>query len=80
MKPGYITQIGQPPLRIDILNSIDGVSFEEAVKNKQIIDIDGLAVAYVGLRDFIKNKEATDRLKDRSDIEEIKKISGRGDL
>jgi predicted nucleotidyltransferase len=80
LKPGYITQIGQPPLRIDILNSIDGVSFEEAVKNKQIIDIDGLAVAYVGLRDFIKNKEATDRLKDRSDIEEIKKISGRGDL
>lgn len=80
LKPGYISQIGQPPLRIDILNSIDGVSFKEAEKNKQIIDIDGLAVAYVGLQDFIKNKEATGRLKDRSDIEEIKKISWRKGL
>ena len=27
MKEGYVTQIGYPPLRIDILNTIDGVTF-----------------------------------------------------
>lgn len=73
LKQGYISQIGHPPLRIDILNSIDGVDFEDAKKNIQRIDIDGLIVPYVGLQDFIKNKEATGRLKDKSDIEEIKK-------
>jgi hypothetical protein len=29
LKEGYVTQIGYPPLRIDILNTIDGVSFQE---------------------------------------------------
>ena len=80
LKQGYISQIGQPPLRIDILNSIDGVNFAEAEKNKQVIDLDGLPVAYVGFQDFIKNKEATGRLKDRSDVEEIKKVGRRDHL
>jgi predicted nucleotidyltransferase len=73
LKEGYVSQIGQPPLRIDILNSIDGVNFKEAFLNKQIIDIDGLKVPYVGYHDFIKNKEASGRLKDKADIEEIKR-------
>lgn len=30
MKEGYVTQIGYPPLRIDILNTIDGVTFKSA--------------------------------------------------
>jgi predicted nucleotidyltransferase len=77
LKEGYISQIGQPPLRIDILNSIDGLTFEEAAVNMQIIDLDGLQVSYVGLNDFIRNKESTGRLKDRSDIEEIKKLIDR---
>ncbi|MCK9402739.1 MAG: nucleotidyltransferase [Chitinophagaceae bacterium] len=79
LKQGYISQIGQPPLRIDILNSIDGVDFNQAVKNRQVVDIDGIPVFYVGFHDFIKNKESVGRLKDRSDIEEIKKATGRGD-
>jgi hypothetical protein len=28
MQEGYVTQIGYPPLRIDILNTIDGVSYQ----------------------------------------------------
>ena len=74
LKEGYISQIGQPPLRIVILNSIDGLTFEAAAVNMQIIDLDGLQVSYVGLNDFIRNKESTGRLKDRSDIEEIKNL------
>jgi len=30
MKEGYVTQIVHPPLRIDILNTIDGLKFEDA--------------------------------------------------
>lgn len=30
MQEGYVTQIGYPPLRIDILNNIDGVKFDDA--------------------------------------------------
>ena len=38
MQEGYVTQIGYPPLRIDILNTIDGVKFEDAFPNKLLVD------------------------------------------
>jgi len=47
LRPGYITQIGYPPLRIDILNHIDGLEFKEAKEEMQIIDTDGLSVRYI---------------------------------
>jgi hypothetical protein len=40
LKENLINQIGYPPLRIDILTNIDGVSFEDAYTQKQIITIE----------------------------------------
>jgi len=74
LKPGYITQIGYPPLRIDILNNIDGVEFSKAMQNRQKIKLDDdLEISFIGLQDFISNKEAAGRSQDLSDIKEIKK-------
>ncbi|WP_127128356.1 nucleotidyltransferase [Pseudoflavitalea rhizosphaerae] len=73
LKEGYITQIGYPPLRIDILNSIDGVDFKDAYKNKKEVDLDGLTITYIGLQDFIKNKEASGRSQDINDIASLQK-------
>lgn len=74
MEPGYISQIGYPPLRIDILTSIDGVNFNEAFAQRQKI-IDGdLEISFIGLRDLLTNKEATGRKRDKEDVREIKKI------
>src|SRR5437899_3972139 len=61
LKPGYITQIGYPPLRIDILNNIDGIEFSEAVQNMQRVNLDDFEISYIGLGDFIKNKQASGR-------------------
>jgi hypothetical protein len=41
MQEDYVTQIGYPPLRIDILNTIDGVKFENAYPNKLLVDVNG---------------------------------------
>lgn len=73
LKEGYITQIGYPPLRIDILNSIDGGDFKDAFKNKKEVDLDGLKVTYIGLQDFIKNKEASGRSQDINDVASLQK-------
>ena len=54
LQKGGITQIGYPPLRIDILNEIDGIDFSEAYANKLIIDIEGLPVNFIRLSDFIE--------------------------
>ena len=75
LQEGYISQIGRPPLRIDIINSIDGITFEEAFTGIQTIEIDGLSIFYIGLGDFIKNKQASGRTKDLADIQEIRKAN-----
>lgn len=73
LRLGYITQIGYPPLRIDILNQIDGLEFCEAKKEMQILETDGLPVRYIGLHDFVRNKLASGRPQDLTDIKEIQK-------
>lgn len=74
LQKGIITQIGHPPLRIDILNEIDGVYFQDAYINKLIIDIDGLIINYIGLDDLIKNKQSSGRSQDLTDVKTLKKI------
>lgn len=74
LESGAITQIGYPPLRIDILNEIDGVNFKEAYPNKLVIDVDGLPVNYISLDDLIQNKQASGRHQDISDIKSLKKL------
>jgi predicted nucleotidyltransferase len=75
LEPGYITQIGYPPLRIDILNNIDGMEFEDAISGMQTLKADDdFAICYIGLNDFLKNKRASGRKQDLADIKEIKKL------
>lgn len=57
LKEGYVSQIGYPPLRIDILNSIDGVSFTEAYPNKNTIRIEDLEINFIGLQDMMRIKK-----------------------
>jgi len=74
LQPGYVSQIGYPPLRIDILNTIDGVTFDEAYQNKLTIEEGDLKIAYIGLDDLLANKLTAGRKRDVDDVKEIKKI------
>ncbi|RYG49683.1 MAG: hypothetical protein EOO01_12215 [Chitinophagaceae bacterium] len=76
LKEGYVSQIGYPPLRIDILNSIDGVSFSEAYQNKLVLKLDNIEIQYIGLRDLIYNKRASGRSQDLTDLKQLNKILG----
>ena len=68
LRENYVTQLGYPPLRIDILNHISGVAFDDAYPNKIIGEVDGLNVKFINIADFIANKKASGRQKDLSDI------------
>lgn len=73
-KPNLINQIGYPPLRIDILTSIDGVSFSEAYAEKLEIELaEDLKVNYIGLNELIKNKKSSGRKIDLADIDDLEK-------
>ncbi len=77
LKKGSIAQIGYPPLRIDILNEIDGIDFKVAYPNKLIIDVDGLPVNYIGLDDLIRNKQVSGRRQDIADVNELNKLKNK---
>lgn len=72
---GLISQIGYPPLRIDLLNLIDGVTFKEALPDMQKIELDNdLTINYIGLNDLVKNKQASARRQDLTDVKTLQKI------
>ena len=66
-------RMGEEPLRIEILTSIDGVEFNECYKNKKIVTIDDIEINFISLQDLKKNKKASGRLQDLADIENIEK-------
>ena len=78
MNSGEVFQFGVPPNRIDLLNSIENVEFEEAWNNRKedkinLSDTD-INIYYIGLRELIKNKESLNRYRDKDDLIFLKKI------
>lgn len=66
-----IIQIGYPPVRIDLMTSIDGVDWDDAFKNSLKSHYGDITINLISKEDFIKNKKATGRFKDLADIESL---------
>jgi len=66
--PGQVIQIGRPPNRVDLLTSIDGVTWEEAWASKIYIDFAGHQCPVIGRDAIIQNKKATARPQDIADV------------
>lgn len=65
-------QPGQPPRRIDLLTTIDGVTFDDCCGHREPVELAGVHLNIIGLEDFKTNKRATGRLKDLADLESLK--------
>ncbi|MFC5863432.1 DUF6036 family nucleotidyltransferase [Acidicapsa dinghuensis] len=66
-------QIGQPPARIDLLQQIFGVSFEEAWENRIEGLIDGnISAPVISKADLIRNKLQAGREQDLLDARRLK--------
>ena len=72
LEKGKNIRMGNPPLRIEILTSIDGVEFAECYENRTVITIDGIEVNFISLKDLKKNKKASGRYQDLADLEHLK--------
>lgn len=76
---GSTFQIGQPPARVDILQSIDGLTFDEAWQNR----IEGLIdeevnVNVISRNDLIRNKLASGREQDLLDAKKLRAAAEKG--
>jgi len=77
-KEELIFQIGVAPRRIDIITSVDGLKFDEALANSQTIEIEGIPIQVISITDLIKNKRSTGRNKDLVDAESLEDLLKRG--
>jgi len=69
--PNKVVQLGVPPVRIDLITSITGVSWEEAAASKEPGTFGDVPVSYIGRDKYVANKRAAGRKKDLADLEAL---------
>lgn len=69
--PGKVVQLGVPPVRVDIITSISGVSWKKARSGRINGRYGDVSVYYLGQDQFIANKKAAGRKKDLADLEAL---------
>lgn len=73
LEEGKMIRAGFEPMRLEILNRISGVSFEECYPHRVEIEIEGVLVKFIGRDQLIANKLASGRDKDLSDVKKLTK-------
>ncbi len=78
MADADVVFLGLPPLRIDLLRTIDGIDVDAVFARSVTGQWDGLAVRIIGLDDLIVNKRAAGRPQDLADVRVLERVRARG--
>jgi hypothetical protein len=74
-EPGVGLQIGMPPLRIDILTTVSGLTFAEAWATHVEPQVtEGLRCPVIGLDALLANKRASGRAQDLADVAALDRL------
>lgn len=66
--PGYFYQMGNPPLRVDVMMDIPGGDFESAWSRRNTVQLEGAAIHFISRDDLIAVKQASGRDQDLRDV------------
>ncbi|MEO8903180.1 MAG: hypothetical protein ABI488_13750 [Polyangiaceae bacterium] len=64
----YGYRMGQKPNLIELLTTVNGITFEEARTDARLFELDGRRIPYIGRAALLKNKRAAGRPKDLADV------------
>ncbi len=70
-RKNFVTQLGYEPLRIDILNDMDGVPFSTAWENKREVMFEGNVINFIGYNELLELKKNAGRSQDLTDIKKL---------
>lgn len=73
---GQVVQLGHPPNRIDLMTSIDGVTFDEAWESRVESTYGDTKFFFLGRQDLIRNKKASGRPQDLADLDVLERFTG----
>ncbi len=69
--PEKVIQLGVAPVRIDIVTSLTGVSWEQAAAGRVPGKFGDIPVFFLGKKELVLNKRALGRKKDEADLEAL---------
>jgi len=70
-RPDNVVQLGVPPVRIDLVTSLSGVTWAEAEAGAEAATYGDVPVRFIGRKAFVATKRATGRQKDLADLEAL---------
>ncbi len=73
LKDDQIIRMGVEPVRIEVMTSISGVEFGDCYRGRLETTLNDVPVSIINLRHLKINKEASGRLKDLADLEQLSK-------
>ena len=71
LKEQKVIRMGVPPMRLEILTSIDGVAFKTCFNNRIIADFGDFKVNFISKGDLLINKRASGRPQDLVDFDKL---------
>ncbi len=66
-----VLSFGVPPARVDLINNIDGITYNDARPNTVRGTYGMVEVTFIGFDDLIRNKQSSQRAQDKVDVEEL---------
>jgi hypothetical protein len=69
--PDNVIQLGNPPVRVDIMTSLTAIDWKKAQTSKVQGNYGNTTAYFISKEDFIANKRALGRKKDLADIEAL---------
>lgn len=67
-EPGYFYQMGNPPLRVDVMMEIPGGDFDQAWQRRNTVSIGEQTIQFISREDLIALKLASGRDQDLKDV------------
>ncbi|MBU0511617.1 MAG: hypothetical protein KJ638_07935, partial [Chloroflexi bacterium] len=71
LQENRIVRMGVPPVKIEIMTTISGVSFTDCYNKRVVDELDGVEVHLISLWDLKENKKGSGRYKDLNDLENL---------
>ena len=71
LKEDVIVRMGVPPVRIELMTTISGVTFQECYTERVVAELDGVQVSLISSKHLKINKKACGRHTDLNDLEHL---------
>ena len=69
--PGNVVEMGEPPVQVDLMTGLTGLSWEDAATGKVRTEYGQTPVYIIGRESLVANKRALGRQRDLADLEAI---------